>query len=425
MKFLLYCFFFTLTMPFLPAIGGEVLVYEIPLTIMFISLPLALRRHNIHFQGLDFGVLAYLIISVLSTFINPDSNTFYDAARYFRWTVLPPVAIYAIIRFAPLSLGAMYQGLYWMMPGIIFRGVLLVQDYSHYGVRGMQYGGSFVTTGIFIAIGVILLLFVDKRNFTILLSILRYIMLGFLFVCLVLTFSRGVVIGTIIFSLISAIVWKNIKWKKYFGQIVLGTIIFISLVIGSGALFLEPVSVPERAMLEKTYHRLYEKDLYLHDIYGLFNVWSMLSQDVLQNNFFLGKGMAATKVGYDASDYQSYGSSHNFFVSMLRRSGILGAIIMFWMIWLTYKNMVDTDLNSHQINTIGKTLLTIISTLILVGFTNDFMSGNRCLIWFIFISYTTRISGHTNDERCYGRFRARKCLNSKSDVDKTCKKNLC
>ena len=110
----------------IPFILGEVRVFEFFLYISFIFYFPKVFRKKVKLIKLDKLVYFYFILSLISTLV--DLANIYDGLQSFRWTVLPPVIFYIIIRSEFKNISYYTKYITIMLPGILLYAILFIKD---------------------------------------------------------------------------------------------------------------------------------------------------------------------------------------------------------------------------------------------------------------------------------------------------------
>lgn len=133
LKLAIYGFF--LAFPFIRTVlFSEISLLEIPLVVCVLLILGQLKQCRLRLQATDICVLVYCSVS-LAAVVNGLEHL-HDAARYFRWLVLMPGAVYFVIRLCPLSLSELRTGILLMLPGIVFPGILKKDGHPSYSPNG-------------------------------------------------------------------------------------------------------------------------------------------------------------------------------------------------------------------------------------------------------------------------------------------------
>ena len=124
MKYTIYAFFLALPFANIP-IFVNVYPIDIPLIFALLLIPFNRKAKLVKIMPLDIVVISYALFSLLSVIV--DMSSIYEGARYYRLMVMTPVIIYVVIRFSGFSTEELRKGLFFMLPGIIWQGILLLK----------------------------------------------------------------------------------------------------------------------------------------------------------------------------------------------------------------------------------------------------------------------------------------------------------
>lgn len=379
-------FFATLVSP-IPLILNEIQVWEVPLYISFLIYLSILYKNKPRLNSLDKLIFYYFILSSISVF--SDFDTILDSMQMYRWTVIPPVIIYMMIR-------SQCENYIWnttyfkiMLPGILLYSVFFIQNtVSNNFSRGFidTYGTMRVISLAYVfSLGIAIVLYLIKRKL-----LVKILMLIILFIALIFTFTRAMIFGAILTSIFIYLISIRKKYRVnlYSKYIVIGVFSFFVLIINYSA-FESNMDKKELREIQKSSNRLVNLDVFKEDINDRLRMWASFLDLQPDHTLLVGKGLSHTTIGFEKNLNQYYASSHNFLISFFRRSGILGVLLVINIIITGLKYSFSSLKYSGKNDSHEKVILYNILILFFLGFTNDLFTGNRISYLFLMLGFTS------------------------------------
>ena len=385
MKLILSCLF--LTLPFQNIVIADILtLYEIFLLagLVILFAQIAMRKIEIRLVISDVLVFAYAIIFLMAVFNY--SESFYNAARNYRWLVLTPVTIYALIRFCPLSVSTLNNLALLIIPGCLWQGTFLfIRFLEGYGLRPEYFAeySSPVTLSFLFAFCAFIVFFTKPKKGNIYIAVIRWLLFSVMIIFLIITYQRAIFIGFI--SLMTLWIWlkDNSKLRILFSKIIFISLIGILALILSNVPFRSDVSYMEIRGLQKTHERLVSVELYLADIENRLSLWQNAAHQAIATNPFWGMGMDSWDITSSNVAEMYYGTAHSAMVSSIRLAGLSGLISLLAVILTTYNAFNRASETSTPLNNMWKISYLSFSLLLLLVLTNDFSGGRATLFFFL------------------------------------------
>jgi len=379
----------------IPFILGEVRVFEFFLYISFIFYFPKVFRKKVKLIKLDKLVYFYFILSLISTLV--DLANIYDGLQSFRWTVLPPVIFYIIIRSEFKNISYYTKYITIMLPGILLYAILFIKDkaLSDFTRSYVDEHGTIrlISLAYCFALGLSILQYLIKIN------TIRILTAILLIIALSLTLTRAIIIGTLIMFFFNYLLSSFTNYKLNLNKNYLAIVIFsfFFFLLNYTKSESDIYDKRELRMLQQGSERMISFDLLKEDINDRLFMWGLFLDPQFDHNFLVGKGLANTTIGFNKDLEQVYGSAHNFMITLFRRSGLLG-VLLFISIITTSVNYLFYSLKFHRIdNSFLKFLLFNLLLLYFLGFSNDLFTGNRITYLFIILGFTSNCYVHTKN----------------------------
>lgn len=379
----------------IPFILGEVRVFEFFLYISFIFYFPKVFRKKVKLIKLDKLVYFYFILSLISTLV--DLANIYDGLQSFRWTVLPPVIFYIIIRSEFKNISYYTKYITIMLPGILLYAILFIKDkaLSDFTRSYVDEHGTIrlISLAYCFALGLSILQYLIKIN------TIRILTAILLIIALSLTLTRAIIIGTLIMFFFNYLLSSFTNYKLNLNKNYLAIVIFsfFFFLLNYTKSESDIYDKRELRMLQQGSERMISFDLLKEDINDRLFMWRLFLDPQFDHNFLVGKGLANTTIGFNKDLEQVYGSAHNFMITLFRRSGLLG-VLLFISIITTSVNYLFYSLKFHRIdNSFLKFLLFNLLLLYFLGFSNDLFTGNRITYLFIILGFTSNCYVHTKN----------------------------
>lgn len=393
MKYIVYAIFLTIPFANQAIVAGHLYLVDIPALMGMLLLPFNIKSGSYKLNILDFLVIIFLVLNMVSVVIGLDS--LYESARYYRHMVLSPVLIYIVVRFSPLSVNELGKAVFCMLPGIFFQGVLLFRHYFTFFTRpiGVEAASSTVTLSVFFCISLFVLFWSNWRRRGIVQWVLWALLITAFSAMLLITFSRATIIGFILLLPITHMLWARMHLRKLFGSVVFFSICIFFVLLATGAVIFEKsIKVANQEEIKRSVGRVYETDLYLKDLNDRLLFWGAMTRVALEHPVF-GSGSSSYSVSRLGVTKFQLGSSHNMLVSALLTSGLIGVCLLGWIIRSSF-NLINTFIPYSDTDALGKILLSSFVLMLMVGLTND-LTGGRILVWFLLLSLISRIGDVT------------------------------
>ena len=379
----------------IPFILGEVRVFEFFLYISFIFYFPKVFRKKVKLIKLDKLVYFYFILSLISTLV--DLANIYDGLQSFRWTVLPPVIFYIIIRSEFKNISYYTKYITIMLPGILLYAILFIKDkaLSDFTRSYVDEHGTIrlISLAYCFALGLSILQYLIKIN------TIRILTAILLIIALSLTLTRAIIIGTLIMFFFNYLLSSFTNYKLNLNKNYLAIVIFsfFFFLLNYTKSESDIYDKRELRMLQQGSERMISFDLLKEDINDRLFMWGLFLDPQFDHNFLVGKGLANTTIGFNKDLEQVYGSAHNFMITLFRRSGLLG-VLLFISIITTSVNYLFYSLKFHRIdNSFLKFLLFNLLLLYFLGFSNDLFTGNRITYLFVILGFTSNCYVHTKN----------------------------
>ena len=377
------------------ALYGHVYVVEIALIMTIICLPLLFlsggNKRNNRIIALDVLVALFVLFNIISVMVG--SESFYESAKHYRYMVLTPGLIYAVVRYIPVSTDVLIRGLYCLVGGTLVQSVFFIRYYWVYGERAENVGSVItdtITMSILLCISICILVY--RRNFEVsnYRKVLAMISMVLLFAALIVSATRAPLVATVVLVPFASKIWRSRKLRKLFSGSILGLLVLVLVVVVIKDPSVGTIQVENEREIRGTVERLYTPELYLKDLEERLNMWSRLVWQSLDRPV-LGSGSASYRVGSRADVGFQLGSAHNMLISALITSGLPGLLLLLILIGATYHCLNKTTGESDMARALGTTLLVSYTTLILTSLTND-LSGGRAFIFFFLMALAARLS---------------------------------
>lgn len=390
MKYILYLVFFLLAFSN-TSIMGHLYLVEIPVIIGAFMLPFKKDIKSLKLNALDYVVIVYVVFSLVSVAVGLE--TLYESARHYRLMVLTPFLIYLVIRFGASSLEELRKAVFFIIPGTIWQGILFLQYFMLHGERpvGVEGTVSTITLSVLISLSLFIMVFNFPKKPKRMLNIIRYGLILVLFVMLIVSGTRAALLGVVVMLPVIAIFWEKKQRRVLVGRAMISAITGLLIIMISGSLFFSDIQlgVKDRHERGTVVNRLFDVEMYLWDISGRIAFWGRVTKHALESPIF-GNGAASHKIGRSGGTTSSMGSSHNILVSALVISGVPGLLILLAMIWMIYRVFAVVEDAKWKHCVLGKSVLGIVSILLMVAITNDF-SGGRIFIWLLLLALGSRM----------------------------------
>ena len=309
----------------IPFILGEVRVFEFFLYISFIFYFPKVFRKKVKLIKLDKLVYFYFILSLISTLV--DLANIYDGLQSFRWTVLPPVIFYIIIRSEFKNISYYTKYITIMPPGILLYAILFIKDkaLSDFTRSYVDEHGTIrlISLAYCFALGLSILQYLIKIN------TIRILTAILLIIALSLTLTRAIIIGTLIMFFFNYLLSSFTNYKLNLNKNYLAIVIFsfFFFLLNYTKSESDIYDKRELRMLQQGSERMISFDLLKEDINDRLFMWGLFLDPQFDHNFLVGKGLANTTIGFNKDLEQVYGSAHNFMITLFRRSGLLGVLL--------------------------------------------------------------------------------------------------
>jgi len=393
MNFLTYLLFTTI--PLGQTVFLEhIYLNEIIISFIFICLPLLpKRKENNRILPLDVVIFLFGLSSLISVAIG--SESFYESARFYRQMVLSPMLLYMLVRLIPVSMTTIVKAFYFMAGSVFFQALFYCYFYSSYGlrpIRGTGFIESPITSSLFFCIGFFVLFYCRKLIYS---KMLRVVLAfcGLLFVAaLIVSSTRAAVIGVIIVLVSNKLFWQTRKMRKVYYFLFM-SFLFVFLGAVSFHTFSHhkiSIDMNKTKEIQHSTVRLISPDTYLKDINERLSFWSSMARKVVFNRPFLGFGSSGYSIGKIKGVGFSLGSVHNFLISSLITSGLLGLILLLFLIYYTFSSFVYVDEKSDQMMVVSRLLQASFTVLILVALTND-LTGGRVNVFFFLMALSSNL----------------------------------
>jgi hypothetical protein len=388
----LFISFATLFLP-IPLILDEIQVWEVFLYISFISYFPKIFQKKIKLNKLDKLVYYYFILSMISVII--DFENIILGMQSFRWTVIPPVIFYVIIRSNIKNINYYEKYYKIMLPGILIYAILFLQDsFLHNFTRSFtdEFGSiRIISLAYSFALGLSILLYLIRSK------IIKTLSAILLIIALILTFTRSIIFGAIIIFCINYLLnsFKNYKLnvnKKYLTIVFLTFIIIIFNYANPESQIYDQKELKE---IRKSSSRITDYDLFSEDLSNRMLMWNLFLDLSIDHTLLVGKGLSKTTIGFDETLDQSYASSHNFIISFFRRSGLLGILLLINLIVTSVNYLLHSFKYYGKNNSFPKFLLFNLLMLYFIGFSNDLFTGNRMTYLFIILAFISNFHMYT------------------------------
>ena len=389
MNYIVYAIF--LLIPFVNnvVVAGHIYLVDIPVLVGILFLPFSIKSRHQKIAILDFLVFAYLVANLLSVAVGLE--TLYESARYYRQMVLGPVLLYIVVRFSPLSADQLRKAMFFMLPGILFQGFLLIKYYliNHSRPVGVEAAASTVTLSVLFCISLFVLFLGKQGRIGVAKRVLWLILITAFSAMLLVTFTRAAIISVALLLPCIHMIWIKRHLRKIFGSIVFASLLAFFVLLAAGSIIsFSPQKVENQKEVQRSVGRLYEKDLYVKDLSDRLAFWGKLTRNALENPL-LGSGASSYSIGKLGGTQFQLGSSHNLLVSSLLTSGLVGVCLMLLIIRSAFSSF-NRFFANEDIDSLGKILMASFTVMLLVGITNDF-TGGRVLIWFLLLSLIAKI----------------------------------
>ena len=361
------------------------MVWELPLYLLFLIHLKNIFSKKIHLNSMDKLVAFYFVLSCFSVFIG--INNLIENLQSFRWTVIPPVIVYMVIRtqvFFNLR-NKFYFKL--MLPGLIIYALLFIQNsITNNFQRGFEdvFGSMrIISLSYAFSLAIIITTYLIKKQI-----VVRTILILLFSTALLLTFARAVIFG-IIFTYIFV---YFLAYYKKFNSKNISSYFFIGILFFFTAIFTfegSQTQIDRRELREvqKTSARLLNADIFQEDFNDRIKMWKIFSKTENGFSFVFGRGLGATTIGYVPELYQYYASSHNFLISFFRRSGLLGILLLSMTLVTAFKYMLFSNKYKFGDSSYEKFLFQNMLIIVFLGLTNDLFSGNRIIYFFIGLGF--------------------------------------
>lgn len=379
--------------PFLSTtVFGEVALLELPLYACVFLILGQLKNIKIRLHICDIYVLIYCIASLVAV-IN-GMEILHDSARNYRWAVLMPGAIYAVVRFCPLSLYELRTGIFLMLPGITLQGAELIRRYIKAGggrAPGREGIISIVTLTLLFVFGISALLYLRYGRSSKRTRIISWAVMGTLLFSLGISFQRVPIIGFVILLIIVPWIWAKRVRMTIFGVCILLSFMAIMYIIVTDVA-LPKIPIPHDVRVRQgTFERIYAWDLYLLSSENRINLWRTAVAQPLKESPFLGLGMNVLSVDWEEGAVMDYGSPHNMMVTAIRQGGLLSLTALLVMLYATYSALNGIHRSFALSNEMGKFLFLNFVLVLIVALTND-LSAGRAPFLFLLMALVVRTS---------------------------------
>lgn len=371
------------------SVFGHLYLVEIPMVIGVLMLFFHRDKQALAFNSVDKLVVIYAVFSLISVAVGIES--LYESARHYRIMVLTPVLIYFVIRFGSSSLEQLRKAMFFIIPGTLFQGGLLLQFYVLNGSRpvGVEGAVSTITLSVLIAVSLFLMLFNFTKTPKAMMNVFRYGLIVLLFVMLIISGTRAALLGFVMMAVAVAVAWKYKPRRVWIGRGMFMAISFLLVLVISGSIIFSGIKIDNVKEKAVSVERVFDLEMLLWDMSGRIDFWGRIANHALENPIF-GSGGASHNIGTSGGTAFSLGSAHNVLVSTLVTSGVPGLIILLSLIWAVYKVFKVIDNKTISQCVLGKSVLASVSVLLMVAVTNDF-SGGRVFLWFMFLAISARM----------------------------------
>lgn len=384
MKYVIYAIFMTL--PFAnKAIFEFIYPVEIPLLFGLMVYLFDRKGRVISLAPLDWFAFAFAVAGLLSVIVGIDS--FYESARFFRLLVLTPFLLYFIIRFGVNDIEILRKAVFFILPGSLWQGALLLKYYMMFGERpvGVEGAASTITLSVIFCFSLAVLLFGFIRAPKGIFRLLRYLLILLLGIMLIVSFTRASTVAFAVLAPLTAWLWRDKRRRRYVGRAAFGATLGLLVTIFSGAVLYSGQSVEGAGDIEHSVGRLFDINLYLNDFAGRVAFWGRMARVAMENPL-LGSGASSFSIGLSGGTAFNLGSAHNVLISTLITTGVIGLSIFLGMVFFAYRSFLQF-VEKPELDVLGKVLILTLTCTLLVALTND-LTGGRIFIWFVLLGMT-------------------------------------
>ncbi len=389
MKYIIYAIFFFMAFSN-TSVFGHLYLVEIPVIIGVLMLFTHRDKKAFEFNSLDRLVIIYAVFSLVSVAVGIEY--LYESARHYRLMVLTPVLIYFVIRFGASSIEELRRGMFFIIPGTVWQGGLLLQFYVLHGARpvGVEGAVSTITLSMLIVISLFILLFNFTKKPKVMMNLFRYGLIFLLFLMLVISGTRAALLGFVIILVATSFTWKYKVRRVWIGRGMFMAISFLLIMVISGSIIFSGIKIDNFKEKATSVERVFDLEMLMWDVGSRIAFWGKITNQALESPLFGNGGASSHSLGTSAGTAFNLGSAHNVLVSILMTSGVPGLIILLSLIWMFYKVFNVADNEKLQQSVLGKPVQASVSVLLMVAVTNDF-SGGRVFIWFMFLAISARM----------------------------------
>lgn len=385
-KFSTYALF--LSIPFWHyKLAAYITFFEVGILVALIPNVIALSKRSIKFEQIDIMVVIYAIMGLVAVGISV--NSFYEAARAYKYLVLVPVLLYYIIRFLPVSYETLRRAFYMMAVGVVMQTTIIIMFALKYRMRpvGDQWDSFFmsewvsniITYPILSCITICALYFMRKEVARKSHRIIIYMVIIYLMAGIVAIGTRMALLSFILLVPVTPWLWKKHNRRKFVPRLVYGIFMVMLFGILLASFTMTKSKVDHEA--QQSLERVFNVDLYVKDLKHRLNFWNSRVRYAFESPI-IGHGQASHTVSESDIGFH-ISSSHNVLVSSFVTSGIVGLTILLILIRLGYKNLFLIPYNDKQGEAIGKLILVSYTILILISLTNDLTAGRGALFMFL------------------------------------------
>jgi len=356
---------------------GTLQPYEIVLIaiVLYSICVLALKKKIITFIGLDWIIIAYVFFALIPVILSMDN--FYIVARDYRHLFLVPLIAYFAMPLLFEDVQQLTNAFLFFVVGLLIGSFSLFPEFLRTGNRPKGY--NTITNGLLSSWSAILAFNEGRVRSFFILKYLMYAVVLLMLMIIALSVSRGVLIGFIFSCLLSLIIFQNKLYQRIFiFSLVSGLIVFfVSLsFVSDTSLKTDEVLSEEYKTKRRTVYRMTTVEFYERDLKKRMELW--------KKAYYLG--LERPILGRGAYWYRNLELStpHNIFISTFLTSGFIGISLFTILIIGAYMNIFSLA-GVKQLNTFSTFLFIALTTLLIVGATNDF-SGGRYLLFFLLLS---------------------------------------
>jgi len=335
----------------------------------------SLKKKHITFIPLDWIIIAYVFFALIPVILSIDN--LYIVARDYRHLFLVPFIAYFSLPLIFDDIQQLTNAFLFFVVGLFIGSFSLFPEFLQTGNRPKGY--NTITCGLLSSWSGILAFGEGRRKSSFIFKSIMYTIVLLMILIIVLSVSRGVLIGFLFSCLLSLFIFKKILYQRIFIFSLVSVIIllFISLsVVSDTSLKTDEVLSEEYKAMRRTVYRITTLEFYIDDLKNRMNLW--------KKAYYLG--LERPILGRGAFWYRNLERStpHNIFISTFLTSGFLGMLLLTIIIIVSYMNIFSL-FGVEQLKTFSKFLFIALTILLIVGSTNDF-SGGRYLLFFLLLA---------------------------------------